>query len=611
MAPAESSSFIIRVGPEGSDRADGSTADPLLTLEAAKEKIRSLLSSEHPPARITVKLEPGEYRLQTPFILEADVLGSATHSIEWIGDETHRPVLTGGVRLQEWTAASDGYWHCSVPGGLPVRQLYQQDCSLPRAGYAKLSKAQLSWKKFPLQETDTGEILVKNVSLEGVRPEDRLELLWMDDFRAHWIPVAVMPGGTGLFPQPGPISIAIGNNKRKAGRFSAGSRLENALGMISPGEWYFSPAQAAIIYAPKPGEKIETFRPEIPVSAALLIIQGNGTPAHLRISGIHWRLASWDDPQQRAFVSNQSGVSWIASNRQARDYDASHSARYLQIIPAAIRIEKTSGVHFENNVIDCVGGVGLSIGAGCSDAHIEGNAFLNTGADAITVGSPIHPETDPSMPPCRDIHISDNLIRRTGHTFPSTAAITAYYMQQSVIEHNDLADLPYTGISIGWGWNHRPEYSGSGANRVTGNRVARYMSQARDGGAIYTLGPQPGSVCQGNYLLDGLSTGVFGAIYHDMGSSGWRTTENVIEKTHSWLDLHEARHIIATGNFSDQPRWVDHGIECDVRGNLLEARSQWPARAREIVANAGIRPERKTSAHIFASDSSPTRFQSN
>ena len=49
--------------------------------------------------------------------------------------------------------------------------------------------------------------------------------------------------------------------------------------------------------------------------------------------------------------------------------------------------------------------------------------------------------------------------------------------------------LPYSAISLGWGWSSYP-YTYGGLNNIVGNHIHDHMRVLGDGGAIYTLGAQ-------------------------------------------------------------------------------------------------------------------------
>lgn len=139
--------------------------------------------------------------------------------------------------------------------------------------------------------------------------------------------------------------------------------------------------------------------------------------------------------------------------------------------------------------------------------------------------------------------------------------IWAGYEAGLTIDHNSLDHLPYSGISVGWGWN-QPESQKSVLrdNKVTGNRITDVMEVAReqhDGGAIYTQGAQPGTVLSGNYI----NRSAFGnterdgnGIYLDEQSSHIRVERNVITRIgYKWVS-----------------NWADYGIENTARGNWTD-----------------------------------------
>ena len=101
----------------------------------------------------------------------------------------------------------------------------------------------------------------------------------------------------------------------------------------------------------------------------------------------------------------------------------------------------------------------------------------------------------------------------------------------TVIDHNTITNLTYGGISLGWGWT---TYTGTYAynNTISGNDIGYYKSLLRDGGGVYTLGPQNLSRVFGNYVHDQLDGGATGALYPDQGSAYMHWYGNVVERTH-------------------------------------------------------------------------------
>ena len=79
-------------------------------------------------------------------------------------------------------------------------------------------------------------------------------------------------------------------------------------------------------------------------------------------------------------------------------------------------------------------------------------------------------------------------------------AIHAGYPEAMRIEHNEVADAPYTGILVGWGWSLNDNVMRN--NIIRYNRVYHVMNLIADGGGIYTLSKQPGTLIAENHVHD-------------------------------------------------------------------------------------------------------------
>src|SRR5581483_9794689 len=76
----------------------------------------------------------------------------------------------------------------------------------------------------------------------------------------------------------------------------------------------------------------------------------------------------------------------------------------------------------------------------------------------------------------------------------------------SLITHNQLDDLPYTGISAGWGgWLDKvgkpPEPNFSHDNVISYNLIFNFMQTVSDGGGIYTQGQTGPSLAHGEKVI--------------------------------------------------------------------------------------------------------------
>lgn len=157
--------------------------------------------------------------------------------------------------------------------------------------------------------------------------------------------------------------------------------------------------------------------------------------------------------------------------------------------------------------------------------------------------------------------VAYNTISRTGVEYTDAVGIWAGYEAELTVDHNSLDHLPYSAISVGWGWN-QPEAQKSVLrdNKVTNNRITDVMEAARqqhDGGAIYTQGAQPGTVVGGNYInrsAYGNTERDGNGIYLDEQSSYITVENNVITRIgYKWVS-----------------NWADYGIRNTARGNWTD-----------------------------------------
>src|SRR5262245_64529369 len=92
--------------------------------------------------------------------------------------------------------------------------------------------------------------------------------------------------------------------------------------------------------------------------------------------------------------------------------------------------------------------------------------------------------------------------------------------------------MPYSGISVGWGWADQPNAAQN--NVVRFNRVWDVLNTMADGGALYTLSRQPGTVVAENYVFEIVRHPWLGGyeingIFMDEGSNLITVRDNVFE----------------------------------------------------------------------------------
>jgi len=204
---------------------------------------------------------------------------------------------------------------------------------------------------------------------------------------------------------------------------------------------------------------------------------------------------------------------------------------------AAVRIP---GDLIAEHAIDCViadctfthlGGYGLELGRGCQRMQLRGNEMSDLGAGGVRIG-----ESSIRNEPFEQNHghvIADNHIHHVGEVYAPAVGILIMQSGTNRVAHNHIHDLYYTAVSVGWTWGYRE--SPCRANIIEFNHMHDIGKfRLSDMGAVYTLGPQPGSIVRNNLIHDvnAFTYGGWG-LYTDEGSSGIVLENNVVYRCKS------------------------------------------------------------------------------
>ena len=165
---------------------------------------------------------------------------------------------------------------------------------------------------------------------------------------------------------------------------------------------------------------------------------------------------------------------------------------------------------------------------------IIGNVFTEISGNAISIDRRSwYPQPYNEFVTSGDV-IKNNYIYRVAQDFFACVGIFVGFTDSMVIQHNELAQLPYTGISLGWGWTNNDT---SLKNNVAQyNDVHNFMTLNNDGGGIYTLSKQPGTQIVENYIHGAVRSQwahvwPIAGVYLDNGSGSIKVESNVIQDT--------------------------------------------------------------------------------
>jgi len=197
--------------------------------------------------------------------------------------------------------------------------------------------------------------------------------------------------------------------------------------------------------------------------------------------------------------------------------------------PGAIVMENSSRCRIENCHIHGVGVHGIEIRSGCSDIRVENSLIEDICAGGIKIyGDPISGE-EPRV--TRNCTVSKNVITNCGVRYAAGCGILVMHASCIEISDNEISDLEYSGISVGWVWGY--DDSSTYGNIIRGNHIHHIgKGNLSDMGGIYLLGKQRGTLIADNRIHDVVSRdyGAWG-IYLDEGSSYVTVEGNAVFNT--------------------------------------------------------------------------------
>ncbi|MET7341317.1 right-handed parallel beta-helix repeat-containing protein [Streptomyces sp. NPDC087866] len=533
----------LYAAPDG--RGSSCTAARPCTLDGA----RDLARTEHGRA-VRVLLKDGTYRLDAPL-----KLGAADSGTTWAAAPGAHPVLSGGRDLTGWRKNTDGTWTATVPEGTTPRQLFVDGHRATRARGEACSAA-------TCDATATGMTGATATGIDHWAHPTDAEAVIRIRWRNYHCRIAGVSGDTLTFAQPCWTNSASGTDRTgpawdttavDSTRYSGVAFFENAAELLDePGEFVWNSADRTVTYLPREGEDMRHARAVTPHTEQLLTVDG----AHdLTISGIGFAYAAYRQPDtDEGYAGMQAGLTLTGATGPV-----DHAGRYYTKPAAAVTVRGGRQVTIDTGRFTHLGGAGAVLEAGTKDSAVIRSTFTDLSSGAVYVGD-TEPLPEAALAGERNT-VAYNTISRTGVEYTDAVGIWAGYEAGLTVDHNSLDHLPYSAISVGWGWN-QPEARQSVLrdNKVTDNRITDVMEVARqqhDGGAIYTQGAQPGTVVSGNYInrsAYGNTERDGNGIYLDEQSSYITVEKNVITRIgYKWVS-----------------NWADYGIRNTARGNWTD-----------------------------------------
>jgi len=534
----------VTVAPAGNDQHDGSATSPVSSLRRALDRVRALRAAEPDRAGpFVVEVADGRYELAATLVITPEDSGTAESPTVIRAADGARPLFSGGRLITGWTVTQESpqekpRWTAVLPdvkaGAWNFAQLFVNDQRrfrpvLPATGWYTIADT------LPPSPANAGKGHDRFVfSGDDLRTDwanlGDVEVVAVHRWTMTRLPIATIEqveqaNQANQADLANPVEDArakkavtfAGHTRGMAAwcSFPKGNRymVENvreALGL--PGSWYLDRPTGTLTYCPQPGETPEAATVVAPVLDRLVELRGQVAARkfveHVRFEGLSFAHGNWTLPT--------GGQSYPQAEVN---------------VGAAIVATAARHVAFDRCGVRHVGRYAFELGHGCQECRISRCELVDLAGGGVLVG------TTAKLPDPEAIvtgnSVRDCTIAHGGRIHSAAIGVWIGNASHTTVEHCDIFDLTYSGVSIGWTWGYAE--SPAHHNRVLHNHIHDIgHGVLSDMGAVYTLGVSPGTVVEGN-LIHGIQSHDYGGwgLYTDEGSTGVVMRNNIVHGTSS------------------------------------------------------------------------------
>ncbi len=607
--------IAYHVSPTAKANGKGTIESPFNSIEVAKSRVAK--TNKGMQEDIVVYLHGGDYTILTPLHFTEKDSGRNGHSIIYKAYRDEKPVITGGVKVSGWERVGGNIYSAKLDRDSKLRTLFVDGKRMKMAGMEEPIKAISGWGEFLItgdepwafeggKSIDGIKFSSKDVSL--YRNAEDVEIVQTNVFNHKILcvrEVAKFADETILKLQQ-PYG-AIAANLAWAGkiRYDKPFVIRNAYELLDQeGEFYFDKANKRVYVYSKSGD-LNSSEVVAPLADGLITIVGSSNESrveNLRFEGItfshdHWQLMEIDGSHACAGIQS-CGLTYKYipnGNWHPTEYNSCNVPR------GAVEVRNAENIIFELNRFEGISSaIGINMVNDVVNSRITGNYFHDMLGNAVNVGHPQHykigdgPHFAPGVEGvCDNIHVTNNYIRNVSLDFRQIEGTSAFFVSNTHFDHNDVANTAYCAMAMGWWWGNSeiPPSTVAKSNSMSYNKAGNTHLSLDDGGILYLLGEQPGTMVEGNYVFNGPR-----CIYPDDGSAHLTIRRNVaINSTKDgnfWLHIWRfaCHDIVTDDNYVKDNNIKNNGTNCPVT-NTHQIVGKQSQEVKDIIAGAGIEPK--------------------
>lgn len=555
----------IHVSVTGNDAHPGTTSQPMASLQAAVRKARDLRRTTGTPLQepLRIILHGGRYQLTNTIIIRPEDAGTDQSPLEIIAANGESPILSGGSNISGWKPVT------TPPAGFPSRatgQLWVADIPEYVANLTAIRQLWINGRKAIRtrhRDADSMDRILRwdkrtaTCIIPTPRNLNTTQIRGMEFLIHQWWEIAIlrvrmavrMGDSTRLYfhepesriqnehPWPAPwISEETGN--------SAFLLLNAPAFLDTPGEWWADIHTRKVYYRARPDDRMSDAQAFIPQLESLIDIRGtiDRPVSHVAIRGINFEHTAWSRPAIAGHVPHQNGLYMTEAYRLrpagTSDKPGLDNQAWVGRPAGAISMEYAQKINISGCRFEHLAATGIDMRRGVLQSTIEGNLLKDIAGNGILAGyyqeegdeihRPWRPKDDRELP--TQISIRSNLVTNATNEDWGCVGIGVGYARETSILHNEVENVSYSGITLGWGWNPAPNVMRN--NRIAYNRIHHFGRRNYDCAGIYTLSAQPGTRIERN-VVDSVIRAPYAHLpshwfwlYTDEGSSGITVTHN-------------------------------------------------------------------------------------